>query len=523
MRPLAALAFSIGIVALAAAETRPDAAAAAKAVAPFLDGRAVAVLHVDLQAFDPDALASEVREVFHIDRAQTDREKKHAEAVLRPLNAAGVRDAFVVASLADLPNEPPFVVLPLPGGADARALIGELRKAVPGPRPGLTAARMLDFEELRGAVVGGSPAVLKRLRGLEPEPRPEVEQAFAGAGGGVAQLALVSTTDARRVVEEVMPALPPQVGGGSVKVLTRGLRWGAARLDVKPRLNLRVTLQAADEAAAKEVHGLAGKALEALRQAGAGRGLRDFDQLAELLTPRLAGDRLVLELDGQTLAARLAPLLTQVMRAAERAEAINNLKQIGIALHLHLDAKRSFPAAASYDKQGKPLLSWRVHLLPYLEQGTLYKEFHLDEPWDSDHNKKLITRMPRAYATPGSRKLAAEGKTTVLGVSGKDAMFPPGGIGPDHRGLRIADVLDGTSNTIFAVDADDEHAAVWTRPEDLPADPKDPLKGLGFRYGDGFLALLVDGSVRFVSKAVPGDTLNAFFTRNGGEVVGPLP
>jgi hypothetical protein len=514
MRALAALALSVALAAAAAAETKPGAAAAAKAVAPFLDGRTVAVLHVDVKALDVDALASEVQDLFKTDPDETARAKKDVQRLLRPLADAGVRDAFVVVSLADVPNQPPFAVFPLPGGGDAEALIDGLRRAVPGPPPG-GGDRGFDFEEIRGAVVGGSPAVLRRLRGLKPEARPEVEQAFAGAGGGAAQLALVSTTDARRVLEEVMPTLPPQLGGGSVKVLTRGLRWGAARVDVKPRLGVRVTLQAADDSSAKEVHGLITKALEALGRMNQGRSdIPDLDKLAGLLTPRVAGDRLVLELDRQALAARLAPVVAKVERASERAQASNNLKQIGVALHVYHDANRSFPAMANYDRAGKPLLSWRVHLLPYVEYGALYKEFHLDEPWDSDHNKKLIARMPRTYAAPGRPKLAEAGKTTYLGVSAKDGMFPPGG-----RGVRIADVTDGASNTLFVVDVDDGHAAVWTKPEDLAVDPKDPLKGLGFRYGDGFLGLYVDGSVHFIAKAVSKDTLNALFTRNGGESV----
>jgi hypothetical protein len=77
-----------------------------------------------------------------------------------------------------------------------------------------------------------------------------------------------------------------------------------------------------------------------------------------------------------------------------------NLKQLGTALHAYHDKFGHFPPAASYDLQGKPLLSWRVHLLPFLGEDKLYQEFHLNEPWDSDHNKKLLSRMPAVYRTP---------------------------------------------------------------------------------------------------------------------------
>ena len=86
--------------------------------------------------------------------------------------------------------------------------------------------------------------------------------------------------------------------------------------------------------------------------------------------------------------------------AARRAQSMNNLKQFALAMHNYHDTNGKFPAASSFDKDGKPLLSWRVHVLPYLEQAELYKQFHLDEPWDSEHNKKLIEKMPNVLASP---------------------------------------------------------------------------------------------------------------------------
>ncbi len=84
---------------------------------------------------------------------------------------------------------------------------------------------------------------------------------------------------------------------------------------------------------------------------------------------------------------------------------MNNLKYIGLAMHNYLDANSHFPPAASVDKAGKPLLSWRVMILPYIDQDQLYKQFHLDEPWDSEHNKKLIDKMPQIYASPLREKI----------------------------------------------------------------------------------------------------------------------
>jgi RNA polymerase sigma factor (sigma-70 family) len=85
---------------------------------------------------------------------------------------------------------------------------------------------------------------------------------------------------------------------------------------------------------------------------------------------------------------------------AQRARSMNNLKQILLAMHNYHDANGNMPHDIT-DKDGKPMLSWRVAILPYIEQDNLFKQFKLDEPWDSDHNKKLLALMPSTYRTPG--------------------------------------------------------------------------------------------------------------------------
>src|SRR5262249_9958875 len=148
------------------------------------------------------------------------------------------------------------------------------------------------------------------------------------------------------------------------------------------------------------------------------------------------------------------PAMTRSRDAARRTQSMNNLKQLGLALHNYVDRKGRFPGAASRDKTGKPLLSWRVAILPYLAEEELFKEFHLDEPWDSPHNKQLIDRMPMTFRCPNSA--ARPGYTTYLAPLGdQTAFFKP-------EGLRIRDFTDGTSNTILIVDAADDSAVIWT-------------------------------------------------------------
>jgi hypothetical protein len=203
-------------------------------------------------------------------------------------------------------------------------------------------------------------------------------------------------------------------------------------------------------------------------------------------------------------------------QAAVRVQGANQLKQIELALLNFEQANRGFPAGYSADANGKPLLSWRVYILPYIEQDALFRAFHLDEPWDSPHNKALIAKMPREYRAPNSK--AKPGMTNYLGVGGADGIFvrpEPG----NHRGTPFAKISDGASNTILTVEVPDESAVIWTKPGDFAPNKKDPTKGLVGPRSDGFQAGFADGSVRFIPRNVAPATLRALFTKSGGEPV----
>ncbi len=211
--------------------------------------------------------------------------------------------------------------------------------------------------------------------------------------------------------------------------------------------------------------------------------------------------------------ALFLPAVQQARTAARRSQDMNNLKQIGLAMHNSHEAYGRFPAPALLSKDDKKLLSWRVHLLPFLEEESLYKQFKLDEPWDSANNKPLIEKMPRVFASPSHDDLTKQGKTVFVAPKGKGTAWD------DPQGRRIRDFRDGTSNTILVVEANKMAAVIWTKPDDIEIDFDDPIKDLkGARTG-GFLVLLCDGSVRFISDNINIATLKALLTRAGGEVI----
>jgi len=215
------------------------------------------------------------------------------------------------------------------------------------------------------------------------------------------------------------------------------------------------------------------------------------------------------------LVALLLPAVQAAREAARRNSSINNMKQLLLCLLIYNDTHGRFPAHASYDDDGKPLLSWRVHILPFMEGNALYKQFHLDEPWDSEHNRQLIPQMPVFFLDPSSKLVQQEGRTHYLGAEGED--FALDGT---EEGRRIRDFTDGLSNTIMLVQVNDASAVTWTKPEDWEMDPKNKLQGLSPNLHPGiFQAGFCDGHVRAISEDIDQDVLLHLFTIGGGEAI----
>ncbi|MCI0702957.1 MAG: DUF1559 domain-containing protein [Planctomycetia bacterium] len=242
-----------------------------------------------------------------------------------------------------------------------------------------------------------------------------------------------------------------------------------------------------------------------------------------ILTPKVPS---VSSLYATTAAASLALLLpaTQKVReSAARMQDSNNLKQLALAMHFHHDATGTLPQPAWLQPQGAPNkpggLSWRVHLLPYIEQQALYKQFKLDEPWDSENNKKLIEQMPKIYASP----LVTDpvGQTRYKVFVGNGAAFER------DKKFSLAQFADGTSNTIMIIGGG--APVIWTKPDDIEFTDDITPAILALPGQMGCNVAMGDGSVRWLALGnLSPQTLKAAVTRNGGEVFnldvpGPVP
>ncbi len=181
-------------------------------------------------------------------------------------------------------------------------------------------------------------------------------------------------------------------------------------------------------------------------------------------------------------------------------------------MHSYEAVHGRLPPAVVYGKDGRPLLSWRVLLLPHLELQDLYEQFHLDETWDGPHNLPLLKQMPATFAAPGRKSSRLPAYHTVCHVFvGHGTAFE------DPHGLPMADFPDGLSNTLLIVEAGPP--VPWTKPEELPYAPDRPLPALDCLFRDGFRFAHADGLVSFFKKEGSEALLRALITRNGGKKI----
>jgi hypothetical protein len=206
----------------------------------------------------------------------------------------------------------------------------------------------------------------------------------------------------------------------------------------------------------------------------------------------------------------LVPAVGTARTSALHAQSANNMKMLLLAMHNYHDAHGAFPDNVR-DEEGNPLLSWRVRLLPYLEEQALYDQFRLDEPWDSEHNRPLANRMPVFFAASEETPPNA---TQYLGFEGEGCAFG------SEEPLSFFRMTDGTSNTIMIVQAAPQAAVIWTRPGDLPFNPERPFAGVqGPDRATNFLAGFADGSVRRLPFELGEGVMRALVSIAGGEVV----
>lgn len=193
-----------------------------------------------------------------------------------------------------------------------------------------------------------------------------------------------------------------------------------------------------------------------------------------------------------------------------------NLQQIAKALNNYAADYGMYPPAVTYDASGQAMHSWRVLILPYLNERRLYDSYDMSKPWNARENSHLQAQIPAVYVSPANKNIAI-GESSYMLITGAGTLFPPKAppLGPK-------DVRDGPANTILVVETNNRMTS-WIEPVDLDM-AKLParigmLSGIGGSHADGATAAYVDGQAVFIPNDAAKPVIDGLITPAGGEAV----
>lgn len=211
------------------------------------------------------------------------------------------------------------------------------------------------------------------------------------------------------------------------------------------------------------------------------------------------------------------PVFREVREQSHRSTCKSNLRAIGLALQAYHEQYQTYPPAYVRGPDEKKWHSWRVLLLPFLNEEQLYREYRWDEPWNGPHNKTLAARLPAVYGCPAFDGVRT-GKTTYLAVVGPAAAWP------EYVGLSQKKFYDGISNTIQIIDWGDSDVS-WMEPRDLPHNTLTAMQQVDLKYAfpkhhENLGVLFADGHVRSISPAISPTVFRGLLTPNRGAPAG---
>jgi prepilin-type processing-associated H-X9-DG protein len=208
--------------------------------------------------------------------------------------------------------------------------------------------------------------------------------------------------------------------------------------------------------------------------------------------------------------ALFLPVSRNARPAARRAQCVNNLKQIAIALHNYEQVHHALPPAYTVDASGRPLHSWRTLILPFLEQESLYHTIDLSKPWYDPANAKALQTLVPVFRCPEA--VGQENTTTYLAIVAPNGCFLP------KKPRHLTEITDGTSSTLMVIEAGEENRVPWMAPIDAD---ESLVMSLGpttkSHHAGGSNACFVDGSVRFLKASTPSDVRRALVSISGND------
>ena len=535
----------LSLITSAFAET--EAQRIATQIAPLLNENVVAVGHIDLSKVDPVDFAKKLKPIlqkYNVPEEATQPMDSVAATVKLVFTALGtmkIRDAYFLAYLPQIPQGLGVVVLPLAQESDAAATEMIVRTLVQNQIPVPFTVRASGRFLLIIPESTLNEDFVWQIIEAAPTPRPELFSALEAVEGTAAQIALIPPPYTKRVLEDSgFDTLPPPFNRTPASVVTNGVRSVVIGADVET-MQLKLVICSEHEQAALDLRKLLEQVVdvftentdmhvdlrvfaEKLKAAGF-----DLPSYIKTLLPVAKENRLELTVDEKFIDERLnvvADLPEHLLDAAaavgRETQCRNHLKMICLAFHCYHDVHGKLPPLYTVDKDGKPLHSWRVAVLPYLEQSALYEKIRKDEPWDSEYNKQFHSQCPAILQCPQmaakNSAIKQEGLTTYSVIVGKNA-YPDEG-----KQYTFHMITDGMSNTWAIVER--QTPVCWMDPTQ-EITQEEAMKGIGksetgiaAAHSSGArratLVAFFDGSVRTFAENLSLESLKCYVMRNDG-------
>jgi hypothetical protein len=497
----------------------------------FLTDDVVAVVYLDLQKIDPPAIAKASAE-FGVQEPELTRIQAATAAAkleLDNLTGAGVRYVFAFLRTTDFNQLGTSWVASIQPHQDpdrAAQLVRDLITKTglnSGAKELIAGVRVVDGY----LVAAANDAQVARMANEKPTDPRDVSAAMAALGKGAVGIVLVGDADSRRVIRELVPRLPSPLDSITGTMIADDLLWGGIQLDWPPKLGIKLEIECRSPNAATVVSQALTDAADTFSQSAPFLAALEDPKARKLVrdafNPSVKQNRVTVSLESvtgdlQRLASVLAKPIEELRQSARTTAEMNNLRQLMLGILNYESAFGQFPNPSGITENTPAGLSWRVQILPFLEQGELYDKFKLDEPWNSEHNLRLVAEMPEIFKSPLVRDPAIHtaGKTIYQVPVADAGMFKPNNL--ENVPVKFGDITDGSSNTICIVATDEANAVVWTKPQDWSVDLENPRAGLD-REQIKMIIALTDASVHVLPQSITAKQLRALITSAGSEII----
>lgn len=485
---------------------------------PTLDTQTVAIINVDLERLQVRQLGEQLRshitsppQVRMLDQIIGSYDKAIGE-----LQLAGATEISIVFKLGPLVANNRLVAIKCKDQDAADQVANALQEfdgmfgenARISRRDDLVFTGSFDWEQRWDNLVANPPEWYQLHFDNELDA---LEKALAHAGESPIRMAFSLSADQKRALVEMAPKSFAAGEVGSPASIER-LEWISFELDPKSRsLGMQVETNASESAKA-----IAEKLNQTFSATSALPSFRtNLPKLCDWLSSlKLVVDEnsIQLNLKDESYDNMIKGIAESVFHQLNRrrySQSVGKMRKIVLATHNYLDAEGSFPPAFRTADDGSPLLSWRVLILPYLGEQELYDQFHLDEPWSSEHNLKLAKQVPTVYQSLAVDKLG--NKTRFVAPYGSTAIA--------EKGATIPDIIDGTSCTIAVMEVKPERAVIWTQPDKFPVDQDDLITKIVEEGATGFWTVYCDSSAQYISREIELQSLKWLMMIDDGNVV----